>query len=68
MGGLNSGDKLARGAIRATYSSTEKKVSDEKWNDIFNDFDPKKFAAEPNKSMQRNESETTEVVDEPITK
>lgn len=38
-----SGDRLARGAVSASYLTTEKKISDKKWDDIFKDFDPEKF-------------------------
>jgi hypothetical protein len=53
MGGLGSGDRLARGANRATYSSTEKKVTDEKWAEMFGDYDPEEFKNAPNKSSVR---------------
>jgi hypothetical protein len=60
--GVGSGDKLARGMARATYSSTEGGVSAEKWANIFDSYDPEAFKASPNKSSQRNEpvEETTE--------
>ncbi len=39
-----SGDRLARGATRAIYTvRDEVSVTDEKWNEMFGDFDPKKF-------------------------
>jgi hypothetical protein len=41
--GAGSGDKLARGAIRATYTTTEGGVTDKKWEEMFGDFDPDKF-------------------------
>lgn len=45
---LGSGDKLARGAIKASYLvRDEKEISQEKWNEMFGDFDPKAFAAKP---------------------
>jgi hypothetical protein len=50
MGGVGSGDRLARGVNRVTYSTTETKVTDEKWADMFGDFDPEKFKNEPAKS------------------
>jgi hypothetical protein len=53
--GAGAGDKLARGAVRATYASTEGGVTEDKWAEAFGDFDPKKFAAEPNKSSVRTE-------------
>ncbi len=66
--GIGFGDKLARGAVRATYASTEGGVSEDKWAEAFGDFDPKKFASEPNRSMQRNEPDPEVVEDEPITR
>lgn len=41
-----SGDKLARGAVKASYLTTEKKISQEKWDEMFGDFDPEKFKKE----------------------
>jgi hypothetical protein len=47
MRGAGSGDKLARGASKASYIVTEdKRVSQEKWDDMFKDFDPEKFKKE----------------------
>ena len=40
---LGSGDVLARGAVRASYLTTEKKITDEKWAEMFDDFDPEEF-------------------------
>lgn len=40
---LGSGDRLARGAVSASYTVTEKKISQKKWNDMFKDFDPETF-------------------------
>jgi len=42
-GGAGNGDRLARGVQRAKYAATEKKVSDQTWEDAFKDFDPEKF-------------------------
>ncbi len=52
--GVGSGDKLARGAVKATYPSTEGGVTAEKWNNIFDTFDPEEFKNAPNKSSQRS--------------
>lgn len=41
-----SGDKLARGAVKASYLTTEKKITQKKWDDMFGDFDPEKFQRE----------------------
>jgi hypothetical protein len=39
-----SGDKLARGAIKATYLvSEDKRISQKKWDEMFEGFDPEKF-------------------------
>jgi len=44
--GAGSGDRLARGAVSATYTTTEGGVSDKKWDAMFADFDPEKFKKE----------------------
>ena len=53
--GIGSGDKLARGAVRASYSTTEGGVSDSGWSKAFDDFDPERFKNAPNQSSQRIE-------------
>ena len=53
--GAGSGDKLARGAVSAKFMTTEGGVTDKKWNDIFDGYDPEEFKNAPNKSMQRRE-------------
>jgi len=55
MSGPGSGDKLARGSVRANFQTTEGGVSEKKWSDIFDTFDPEAFKNAPNKSMQRTE-------------
>ncbi len=42
--GLGSGDRLARGAVSASYLTTEKKITDAKWDAMFDDFNPEEFA------------------------
>ena len=42
MARLNGGDKLASGAIKASFGPVEK-VSDEKWAEAFDDFNPEKY-------------------------
>lgn len=39
---IGSGDKLARGAVRATFGP-DAKVSDETWAAAFDDFDSERF-------------------------
>ena len=41
--GAGSGDILARGGRKATYSTTEGGVKASKWNKAFDDFDYKAF-------------------------
>lgn len=41
-----SGDRLARGAVSASYLTTEKPITKKKWDDMFKDFDPEKFQKE----------------------
>jgi hypothetical protein len=48
--GPGSGDKLARGAVRATYTTTEGRITEDKWANAFDDFDPEKFKNAPNQS------------------
>lgn len=50
--GVGSGDKLARGAVSARFSTTEGGMSQEKWNSMFDDYDPEEFKNAPNKSRQ----------------
>ena len=53
--GAGSGDKLARGAVSAKFMTTEGGVSQKKWDEMFNDYNPEEFKNAPNKSMQRTE-------------
>jgi hypothetical protein len=53
--GLGSGDKLARGAVSATYLTTEKKISDAKWDAMFEGFDPDAFQKKENVSRVKVE-------------
>jgi hypothetical protein len=41
------GDQLARGAARATFRPAGEKVSREKWDEMFGDFDPEAYKAAP---------------------
>ena len=44
---LGSGDRLARGAVKASFTVRDSKtISDAKWSEMFDDFDPKKFRKE----------------------
>lgn len=43
MRDVGSGDKLARGAVKASYLTTEKTISQKKWDAMFEDFDPETF-------------------------
>lgn len=58
--GAGSGDQLARGAVRATFTTTEGGISDKKWDKAFDDFDPKAFQAAPEKSRLRNEKKESD--------
>jgi hypothetical protein len=66
--GAGSGDRLARGAHRAQFMTTEGGISDDKWAAAFEDFDVEAFKNAPNKSMRRNGSDPDFVQDEPITR
>jgi hypothetical protein len=52
--GAGSGDRLARGAHRAQFMTTEGGVSEDKWAAAFEDFDAEAFKNEPNKSSVRS--------------
>jgi hypothetical protein len=41
--GAGSGDILARGGRKASYTTTEGGVSQKKWDDMFKDYEPEKF-------------------------
>lgn len=41
--GAGSGDRLARGMTRAQFMTTEGGISQDKWSQAFDDFDPEKF-------------------------
>lgn len=64
--GAGSGDKLARGAARAQFMTTEGGISQDKWAAAFDGFDPEKFKTEPNRSSIRSESSVEDA--EPITR
>lgn len=51
--GQGSGDKLARGASRANFQTTNGKVTQSAWDKAFNDFNPEEFENAPNKSRIR---------------
>jgi len=55
MLGVGSGDRLARGANRATYSTTEGGITQDKWSAAFDDYNPEEFRSAPNKSSIRTE-------------
>ena len=54
--GPGSGDKLARGAVSAKFSTTEGGVSQEKWDAAFN-FDPEVYKNVAEKSKLRSAPE-----------
>jgi hypothetical protein len=43
MNNAGAGDKLARGAVKASYLASEQSISQKKWDSIFGDFDPETF-------------------------
>ena len=55
MARLMGGDKLASGAVKASFGPVEK-VSDEKWAEAFDDFDYKKYCCNANVPPTRNAS------------
>jgi hypothetical protein len=57
MGGLNSGDRLARGGVKAQFMTSEGGIPADKWAQAFDDFNPEEFKNAPNKSSIRTEIE-----------
>jgi hypothetical protein len=58
--GAGSGDKLARGSVRASYLVSENKpISKRKWDDMFEGFDPEAFKnkkfVDPNAKKRESE-------------
>ena len=62
--GNGHGDRLARGAVKASFQTTGGKVSEDKWAAAFDDFSPEEFA----KTRLRSEPETEDETEEPITR
>jgi hypothetical protein len=52
------GDQLARGASRVQFRPAGELVTEKQWDDIFADFDPKKFQDTTAKKVE-GEKETT---------
>ena len=44
---MNGGDQLARGSKSANFPASDGKVSQEKWDFIFQDWSPEKPSATP---------------------
>jgi hypothetical protein len=55
MNAAGAGDKLARGAARAQFPPAEG-ISDEKWNNMFGDFDPEKYRRDADSEKTRDVS------------
>lgn len=51
--GAGSGDRLARGMARAQFMTTDGGITQDKWDQAFDDFDLEKFQNEPNKPSVR---------------
>jgi hypothetical protein len=58
--GPGSGDQLARGAVRATFTTTEGGITDKKWAEAFDDFEPEEFQAKPERSRLRSEKKESD--------
>jgi hypothetical protein len=63
--GIGAGDKLARGAVRASYSTTEGGVTQDKWAQAFDDYNPEEFKNAPNKSSVRAEGSGSDASGDP---
>jgi hypothetical protein len=48
MGDLGSGDRLARGAVKAAFMPSTT-TTDDKWSKAFDDFDPEEFKKDKTK-------------------
>jgi hypothetical protein len=57
--GAGSGDILARGGRKATYSTTEGGVKASKWNKAFDDFDYNKFISGSDTNEDENGDAST---------
>jgi hypothetical protein len=55
------GDVLARGATRNTFPPAGGNVSDEKWNEMWGDFDPEAYKKAPNPAQMKTEGSESEV-------
>jgi hypothetical protein len=56
----NGGDSLARGASRAQFRPMGENVTKEKWDAMWEGFDPTTFAAQPNPAQEKHEGTETE--------
>jgi len=54
---MNGGDALARGAKSATFPASEGKITQERWDEIFKDWDPPKQKSVSDPSDQSNTSQ-----------
>lgn len=48
--GAGSGDRLARGGIKATFPATDGGITQDAWSRAFDDYNPEEFKNAPNKS------------------
>ena len=55
--GAGAGDRLARGAVSARFCTTEGGMSQERWDEMFEDYNPEEFAKAPEKSRLRSAPE-----------
>jgi 3-phenylpropionate/cinnamic acid dioxygenase small subunit len=56
---LGSGDRLARGAVKATFMVRDaKNISDKKWAEMFDDFDPETFEMPKVKGEKKEENKS----------
>lgn len=56
----NGGDVLARGASRAQFRPMGENISQEKWNAMWEDYDPTEYAKQPNPAQVKHEGAETE--------
>lgn len=58
-----SGDKLARGAAKADFQTTDGGISQAKWDAIFEDFNAEEYENAPDKSRIRSNPDGKETGD-----
>jgi len=56
--GAGSGDRLARGAVKVSYLTTEKSISQSAWDRMFENYDSEKFMKEEKPKVEGAKEKT----------